>query len=141
MTLELKDAVCMNGVSPQQGSYSLVVNGGEVKLLQADIRLIRAIMGIEPLESGYITVDGELMTEQSACHLRKLMGYVPCHVKWAEDTLNKHPLLEMRQKMFSDVASRRCDIVIVEHIYNEEERTLCQELAGAGTAVLIINKE
>jgi len=39
--------------------------------------LLRAILGFIPIDSGYISIDGELLTPLSAPYFRKLMAYVP----------------------------------------------------------------
>lgn len=39
--------------------------------------LLRAILGFIPIDSGFISIDGELLTPLSAPYFRKLMAYVP----------------------------------------------------------------
>lgn len=39
--------------------------------------LLRAILGFIPIDSGYISIDGELLTPLSAPYFRKQMAYVP----------------------------------------------------------------
>ena len=39
--------------------------------------LLRAILGFQPLDEGYISIDGELLTPSSAGEFRKTMAYVP----------------------------------------------------------------
>ena len=42
--------------------------------------LLRAVMGFIPIDGGHISIDGELLTPQSAPYFRKQMAYVPQHL-------------------------------------------------------------
>jgi ABC-type cobalamin/Fe3+-siderophores transport system ATPase subunit len=39
--------------------------------------LLRAVMGFIPIDGGHISIDGELLTPQSAPYFRRQMAYVP----------------------------------------------------------------
>ena len=42
--------------------------------------LLRAVMGFISIDGGHISIDGELLTPQSAPYFRKQMAYVPQHL-------------------------------------------------------------
>lgn len=63
-------------------SFSLELQGGEVACLvgpegSGKSGLLKAVMGLQPLAAGYITVDGELVTPGSSSYFRRMMAYVP----------------------------------------------------------------
>ena len=62
--------------------FSLEMDGGVVACLSGDAgsgksQLLLAILGLAPLESGYITLDGELVTRESSAYFRNMIAYVP----------------------------------------------------------------
>lgn len=62
--------------------FTLVVSTGEVVCLCGSAGtgktfILRAILGLEPLAGGYITVDGELVTPGASAYFRQLTSYVP----------------------------------------------------------------
>lgn len=62
--------------------FSLELQAGEVSCLvggerTGKSRVLLAVMGLVPLSSGYITVDGELVTPGSSAYFRRMMAYVP----------------------------------------------------------------
>ncbi len=76
-------------VALSQGRRSLpvtvVVGRGEMVCVcgpqgSGKTRLLMAVMGLEPVAEGYITVDGELVSVGSAEYFRNLIAYVPQHV-------------------------------------------------------------
>ena len=61
---------------------SLTVNDGQLVCLAGDdgvgkTTLLRAVMGFIPIDGGHISIDGELLTPQSAPYFRRQMAYVP----------------------------------------------------------------
>lgn len=80
--LEFKNvSVGLEG-SSSSTPFSVVVSGGELvnvcgKHGVGKSRLLKAVMGLIPVKSGFITVDGELVTAGSADYFRQLMAYVP----------------------------------------------------------------
>ncbi len=62
--------------------FSLELDGGNVACLSGSAGsgkslLLMAILGLAPLASGYVTVDGELVTSDSSAYFRRLIAYVP----------------------------------------------------------------
>ena len=42
--------------------------------------LLRALLGFIPIDAGHISIDGELLTPQSAPYFRRFTAYVPQHL-------------------------------------------------------------
>lgn len=47
--------------------------------------LLRALLGFIPIDGGHISIDGELLTPQSAPYFRRFMAYVPQHLSVPDD--------------------------------------------------------
>ena len=70
-------------------SLSMAVTDGQILGLTGapgtgKTSLLRAILGFIPVDSGYITIDGELLTPQSAPYFRQHTAYVPQHLSVPE---------------------------------------------------------
>lgn len=62
--------------------FSLVVDKGDVVCLcgshgSGKSVILRAILGLEPINKGFITVDGELVTPGAASYFRRMIAYIP----------------------------------------------------------------
>lgn len=66
------------GVQPLE-DCSLIVKDGELRLLERGVgeAVVNAILGFQPVTSGFVCFDGMPMTEKSAFVLRKMIAYVP----------------------------------------------------------------
>ena len=76
--LELHDVI----IKPRQQPLSLMVEDGKLACISGPqgsgkSSVLRAIMGILPIDSGHISIDGELLTPRSAPYFRRHMAYVP----------------------------------------------------------------
>lgn len=76
--LELHDVV----IEPRRQTISLTLDDGRLALLSASKRseataVLRAVMGLQPIAGGHISIDGELLTPLSASYFRHDMAYVP----------------------------------------------------------------
>ena len=40
-------------------------------------QIIRSILGLQPLKSGFITIDGDVLDASSAAYFRSMFSYVP----------------------------------------------------------------
>lgn len=60
-------------------NLSVTVGDGQTVGLQGTGKttLLRAIVGLIPISEGHISIDGELLTPQSASYFRRFMAYVP----------------------------------------------------------------
>jgi len=79
--LELK-AVMVETVTGAMDPLSFTARSGEMMLLCGEhlSTLFLAIMGLQPLAGGYITMDGEPLTMSSAPYFRRYMSYLPADV-------------------------------------------------------------
>jgi len=78
MTLELND-VLLEG---ERQTISLMVHEREIVCISATdeqrlTRWLHAVLGFEPVKSGYISLDGEPLTSGSAALFRSKMAFVP----------------------------------------------------------------
>ncbi|MBP3767477.1 MAG: ABC transporter ATP-binding protein [Prevotella sp.] len=76
--LELHDVT----IKTLRQTLSLTVDNGQLVCLSGPrgagkTTVLRAVMGLQPVMGGYISIDGELLTPLSASYFRKNMGYVP----------------------------------------------------------------
>lgn len=80
--LEFKNVSVVLSTGQSSKAFSLMLQRGEVACLcgprgGGKTRLLQAIMGLAPVASGYITVDGEPVTLGSAAYFRHMISYVP----------------------------------------------------------------
>ena len=66
----------------EAGSFSVTVNPGEVLALcgspgSGKTHVLRQVAGMEPVGSGYISIDGELVTALSADYFRRQTAFLP----------------------------------------------------------------
>lgn len=81
MMLELHNVAIRPLVNP----VSLIVREGQLACVAGQpgtgkTTLLRAVLGFLPIDSGHISIDGELLTPQSAPYFRRFMAYVPQHL-------------------------------------------------------------
>lgn len=65
--------------------FSLVIEDGDIVSIcgnsgSGKSSLLRAVLGLEPICNGFITIDGELVTSGSASYFRRMIAYVPQHM-------------------------------------------------------------
>ena len=80
--LEFKNVSVRLSTDRVSTPFSLEMDGGEVACLSGvggsgKSLLLMAILGLAPLASGYITIDGELVTPGASAYFRHLIAYVP----------------------------------------------------------------
>ncbi len=80
--LEFKNVSVRLSSGRLSAPFSLELDGGNVACLSGSTGsgkslLLMAILGLAPLASGYVTVDGELVTSDSSAYFRRLIAYVP----------------------------------------------------------------
>lgn len=80
--LEFKDARIALGGGRLSTPISAVINQGEMVCVSGPVAsgksgLLRAVMGLAPVQSGHITIDGELVAPGASGYLRGTMSYVP----------------------------------------------------------------
>ena len=80
--LELKDATLTVDGCRMFTRLSMIALDGQMTCVtgprgSGKTLLLRALMGFVPLDEGYVSMDGELVTELSAATFRKKMAYLP----------------------------------------------------------------
>ena len=80
--LEVKDATIAVGEQPLATNLSFIARDGELTCITGPAGsgktvFIRTLMGFLPVKTGFVSVDGELLTVQSSHAFRKMMVYLP----------------------------------------------------------------
>ena len=114
--------------------------------------LLRAILGFIPIDSGYISIDGELLTPLSAPYFRKLMAYVPQRLslpegyrgmgleRWDDLSDDERYLLLLGNAVKTDKPLLIVDEPLQPLSEKNRERAdrLLQEAAGQGKTILAV---
>lgn len=114
--------------------------------------LLRAILGFIPIDSGYISIDGELLTPLSAPYFRKLMAYVPQRLslpegyrgmgleRWGDLSDDERYLLLLGNAVKTDKPLLIVDEPLQPLSEKNRERAdrLLQEAAGQGKTILAV---
>lgn len=92
--LELKDIILSSNTIELPQPLSLTAEAGKVTTVTGPAGsgktwLLKAIMGLAPHESGYITINGEVVTPDSAPFFRKHIAYVPQDVTMPPMTISE----------------------------------------------------
>lgn len=140
MILELKDTTLSLAGVTLWTEFSLIVKGGELVTLSGWTRdnrkaLMEVIWGVLPLDQGYVSIDGELITALSAPYLRKKMAYLPHEVRWADEERNKIPFAEQRIQLLKEIVERQPKLLLMDDM-SVEEQEICRQLTENGTAVI-----
>lgn len=77
-------------IEPLIHSLSLTVGDGKLVCLTGSqgvgkTTVLRAVLGLIPIDSGHISIDGELLTPRSAPYFRRQIAYVPQHLSAIAD--------------------------------------------------------
>ena len=80
--LEYKDATIKVGERVLVEHFSVIAKDGQVTCItgpegSGKTTLLRTLMGFLPVSEGFVSVDGELLTVQSAHAFRRMMAYLP----------------------------------------------------------------
>ncbi|MBR5657021.1 MAG: ATP-binding cassette domain-containing protein [Prevotella sp.] len=141
MKVELKDGSVSAGGRRLFEGLSFVARGGEVVCLvggrgSGKTVLLRALMGMWPLDEGVASVDGAVVTPRSAPYLRKEMCYVP--QDWPRDAYAN--VAEMVEEA---VESERSVALLDEPLTGQDEGTrqtvlqAVRQLTSQGAAVVL----
>ena len=87
-------------IEPVIRSLSLTVGDGQLVCLTGSqgcgkTTVLRAVLGLIPINQGHISIDGELLTPLSAPYFRRQIAYVPQHLTAIEDYDSIADLSEM----------------------------------------------
>lgn len=77
-------------IEPLVHSLSLTVGDGQLVCLTGSqgvgkTTILRAVLGLIPIDKGHISIDGELLTPRSAPYFRRQIAYVPQRLTVIED--------------------------------------------------------
>ncbi len=115
--------------------------------------LLRAILGFIPIDSGYISIDGELLTPLSAPYFRKQMAYVPQRLslpegyhgmgleRWDDLSADERYLLLLKKA----IRSGKPMLIVDEPLQplsaenREQADSLFQEAAEQGKMIVAVN--
>ena len=87
-------------IEPMIHSLSLTVGDGQLVCLTGSqgvgkTTVLRAVLGLIPINQGHISIDGELLTPLSAPYFRRQIAYVPQYLTAIEDYDSIADLSEM----------------------------------------------
>lgn len=91
--LEVKDATITAGGKTLVTGLSFIVRDGQLACVTGaehagKTTLLRTLMGFLPVEQGFVSIDGELLTVRSAHAFRKMMVYLPQEMQMLRHQLN-----------------------------------------------------
>ena len=144
MMLELHNV----SIGRQVQGLSMTVNDGELASLSGPqgsgkTAVLKAVVGLIPVDTGHISIDGELLTPKSAPYFRRYMAYVPQHLVVPEgyDKVPTDYVELLRRAVSSDK-----QLLIVDEppldVRETAANTICgllQEAVGRGATVLAVN--
>ena len=140
MKVELKDGTVSAGGRRLFEGLSFVARSGEVVCVvggrgSGKTLLLRALMGMWPIDEGVASFDGAVVTPLSAPYLRKEVSYVP--QDWPKDAYADV------SEMVSEAVGRERNVAFLdEPLTGQDEATrqtvlqAIRELAGRGAAVV-----
>ena len=145
-------------IGQQIRSLSMSVGEGQLVIITGSkgsgkSLLLRAILGLIPVDDGFISIDGELMTPQSGFYFRKQMAYVPQHLsmpkgyhgagmeRWDDLTADERYLLLLNKAIATDkqmlIVDEPEDMLTTETQATVDQ--LLQEAAQRGKTVVAVN--
>lgn len=91
--LEVKDATITAGGKTLVTGLSFIVRDGQLACVtgaehSGKTTLLRTLMGFLPVEQGFVSIDGELLTVRSAHAFRSMMIYLPQQMQMLRHQLN-----------------------------------------------------
>lgn len=135
--LEVKDATIAVGGQILASDLSFMARGGQLTCItgpagSGKTTLLRTLMGFLPVSSGFVSVDGELLTVKSSQAFRKLMVYLPQQIQMLRHQLKAPdaPVCEpddygvWNDLLPKAVVSRQPALLSPEEIYFLAEQTL-----------------
>ena len=138
MMLELNDVL----IEDAEKTVSLMAREGNVTCLTGGSdslrkKLLLAILGLEPIKSGFVSIDGEPLTPQTVSILRHLMTYAPAELEAEGEVIVYAP--PSVQNVFELKDNR--DAEISNGIFDEEmKRTGASEKKARLLATAVLRK-
>ena len=149
--------------------FSLIVEKGETVCVfggkhTGKSEVLLAILGLCPLQSGFITFDGELVTREASPYFRKMMAYVPQYMPEGEIKIGElcrylhldipSDLKDMKGKPVSSFSQQdlqaillrfalelKREVVLVDNAFpTQQTQELLRKLAEAGAEVIFTHE-
>ncbi len=140
-------------------SLSFTVNDGQLVTVtgpsgSGKTTLLRAVLGLIPIDNGYISIDGELVTPSSAPYFRSNIAYVPQDLivpqfykdkdfdRWEELSSDERYILLLNRA----ICSGKSMLIIDEprHTLSEDTKTCVNtmliEASQKGLTILVVNQ-
>ena len=110
--LELKNVAFSHSGRLLQQGLSFVAERGKVTAVSGPsgcgkTTMLRAILGLHPVDKGFISIDGELVTALSAQAFRQLVAFVPQELSFPQDRVKDLVELPFRLKANSPLPFSR----------------------------------
>ena len=110
--LELKNVAFSHSGRLLQQGLSFVAERGKVTAVSGPsgcgkTTMLRAILGFHPVDKGFISIDGELVTALSAQAFRQLVAFVPQELSFPQDRVKDLVELPFRLKANSPLPFSR----------------------------------
>ena len=110
--LELKNVAFSHSGKLLQQGLSFVAERGKVTAVSGPsgcgkTTMLRAILGFHPVDKGFISIDGELVTALSAQAFRQLVAFVPQELSFPQDRVKDLVELPFRLKANSPLPFSR----------------------------------
>lgn len=110
--LELKNVAFSHSGRLLQQGLSFVAERGKVTAVSGPsgcgkTTMLRAILGFHPVDKGFISIDGELVTALSAQAFRQLVAFVPQELSFPQDMVKDFVELPFRLKANSPLPFSR----------------------------------
>lgn len=150
--------------------FSLIVEEGELVCLHGGkhtgkSELLLSILGLYPLQSGFITFDGELITREASPYFRKMMAYIPQYMPEGKigigelcrylsldvpgemKDIKDKPVSSFGQEELQAILLRlalqlKRDVVLVDNAFpTPETQGLLSQLAQAGAEVIFTHED
>ena len=147
MTIELKNGRLTHNGETLFVNLSLRAEGGQTCVVdnlpqKAHKPFLHALMGLLPLNEGFVSIDGEPLNERSAGWLRQFMAYVPQNLRWPdEERFRGMSDEEVHRRLLENAATGDSQIVFVEGIFGADDETLCRQMAQSGKAVVVCREK
>ena len=142
MTIELKNGRLAQDGETLFANLSLRAEGGQTCVVdnlprKAHKPLLHALMGLLPLDEGFVSIDGEVLSERSAHWLRRFIAYVPRTLRWPDDERFRNMThQEVHRLLLENAASGDTPIVLVDGINGADDEELCLRMAQNQRAVV-----
>ena len=143
MVVEMKNGRLTAGGRTLFDGLSFRAEAGEVHYVdtlpvEAHTPLVHALMGLRALDEGFVSIDGEVVTELSAPWMRRFMAYVPRRLRWPdEERFRGRTDEDIHGLLMENAAAGDSAIVFVEGLHGADDEDLCRRMAQRGRTVVV----